>query len=435
MITAMGIGMRCVELAGNLIVFGCIFGYPLAEKRRWIAAGAVGVLAVMFPVMLPNWVFTLRLTTLLLYAVVFVFFEKVPVGLVLAFYLAKCSLRNLCMGILTAMVAFPVRTIEGWHQASLVNSCILLLIFAVAAVLLRSYRESIHNQVKKIHFRYYLIMSIVLSFPLYTYYTSSTLEQDVLRMEGILTIVDGIIGLMLTGLIVLIVMLYFKEKELKRQTELNERCIEEQAEQYRLLNEKQLEMKKFRHDSKAHLSAIYALSEEGVAGRIREYVSQLIEVEEELKHFDTGSIIGDAVVNQYYGCGLKDGIEVKLMGVFAEAFSIPETDLCVILTNAVSNAYEAAQRCTEHRFVEIMFTHYRGTQFVIVQNSSPDCPEIEDGRICPGYTSKHEKEFHGFGIQNICDAVERNRGVVRWSSEPHGNQYRVTVEIQLPLTE
>ena len=202
------------------------------------------------------------------------------------------------MGLLTAMVAFPVREIEGWYKASLVNHCILFLIFVAAAFFLKDYRESVQNRLKQIPLRYYLLMSVALCFPLYTYYTSSTLEQDVLRMEGILTIVDGIIGLMLTGLIVLIVMLYFKEKELKRKTELNERCIEEQAEQYRLLNEKQLEMKKFRHDSKAHLSAIYALSEEGVAVRIREYVSQLIEVEEELKHFDTGSIIGDAVVNQ-----------------------------------------------------------------------------------------------------------------------------------------
>ncbi len=433
MITVIGIGMRCLELAGNLLVFGLIFGYPLAEKRRWVAAGLVGMLAIMFPVMLPNESFTLSVTTLLLYAVIFLFFEKMQVGLVLVFYLAKSSLRNFCMGILTVMVAFPVRTIEGWHKASLTNNCILLLIILTASLLLYRHKQGIYEKIKQVPVKWYLFMCLFLYLPTYTYWTSSTLEQDVLRMEGILTVVDGLIGIMFAVFFVLMVLLYFKGRELKQQIEINHRCIAMQTEQYRLLNDKQVEMKKFRHDSNAHLRAIYALAEDADSEHIQRYVSRLIEQEEELRHFDTGSIIGDAVINQYYAFGLKDEVEVKLVGTLAEDFTVPETEFCVILTNAVSNAYEAAQRCIEQKFIEIIFTHYRETQFITVRNSSPDCPGIMEGRIPPGYTSKSEAEQHGFGVQSICDAVEWNGGSVRWRSEPSGTHYLVTVEIQVPI--
>ena len=158
--------------------------------------------------------------------------------------------------------------------------------------------------------------------------------------------------------------LYFQRKELRTQVELNERCIKEQTGQYHLLYEKQQELRRFRHDSSAHLQAIASIAEGAGDQRVLSYVSELMGQQAEMKHLATGNLIGDAVINAYYSKGLRDGIHVELVGQFAEGFDISETALCVIFTNVIANAYEAALRCKENRSIRISFTNFRDHQFI-----------------------------------------------------------------------
>ena len=151
--------------------------------------------------------------------------------------------------------------------------------------------------------------------------------------------IDGLSGIAMSVIMILGVYMYFQRSELQMQTDLKERCIKEQAAQYHLLYEKQQALKHFRHDSSAHLNIIASLAKEAGDNRVADYVSELIAREEDTRHLATGNIIGDAIVNQYYCKGIKDGVEVLLMGQFAENFKTSETDLCVILSNVISNAY------------------------------------------------------------------------------------------------
>ncbi len=427
----MGIALRCLLLLFNFVMFRYVLGYEIREKACWPLAALTAAAAVLLPVIFPNNEWANFWMWLSAYFILFILFKKIQIGIVLMYGSVKSSVNSFFMGILTAVLRFNREVMLDWYRATLVCNALILLFFILLAILLRKKREKIHAALLNIPFWTYLIFTVILTIPTFSYY--STAEEDVLKVEGILTIVDGLTGMILTITIALGVWLYFQRKELRTQVELNERCIKEQTGQYHLLYEKQQELRRFRHDSSAHLQAIASIAKDAGDQRVLSYVSELMGQQAEMKHLATGNLIGDAVVNAYYSKGLRDGIHVELVGQFAENFNVSETALCVIFTNVIANAYEAALKCEKNRSVRISFTNFRDNQFIRVQNPTSERPVIEDGIIQPGQTTKADKENHGLGVRNILDAVKHAGGRVQWNLEEQDGQIDVFTEIQLPI--
>ena len=427
----MGIALRCLLLLFNFVMFRYVLGYEIREKACWPLVALTAAAAVLLPVMFPNNEWANFWMWLSAYFILFILFKKIQIGIVLMYGSVKSSVNSCFMGMITAVLRFNREVMIDWYRATLICNALILLFFILLAILLRKKREKIHTALLNIPFWTYLIFTVILTIPTFSYY--STAEEDALKVEGILTIVDGLTGMILTITIALGVCLYFQRKELRTQVELNERCIKEQTGQYHLLYEKQQELRRFRHDSSAHLQAIASIAKDAGDQRVLSYVSELMGQQAEMKHLATGNLIGDAVVNAYYSKGLRDGIHVELVGQFAEDFDISETALCVIFTNVIANAYEAALKCEKNRSVRISFTNFRDNQFIRVQNPTSERPVIEDGIIQLGQTTKADKENHGLGVRNILDAVKHAGGQVQWNLEEQDGQIDVFTEIQLPI--
>lgn len=427
----MGIALRCLLLLFNFVMFRYVLGYEIREKACWPLVALTAAAAVLLPVIFPNNEWANFWMWLSAYFILFILFKKIQIGIVLMYGSVKSSVNSCFMGMITAVLRFNREVMIDWYRATLICNALILLFFILLAILLRKKREKIHTALLNIPFWTYLIFTVILTIPTFSYY--STAEEDVLKVEGILTIVDGLTGMILAITIALGVCLYFQRKELRTQVELNERCIKEQTGQYHLLYEKQQELRRFRHDSSAHLQAIASIAKDAGDQRVLSYVSELMGQQVEMKHLATGNLIGDAVVNAYYSKGLRDGIHVELVGQFAEDFDISETALCVIFTNVIANAYEAALKCEKNRSVRISFTNFRDNQFIRVQNPTSERPVIEDGIIQLGQTTKADKENHGLGVRNILDAVKHAGGQVQWNLEEQDGQIDVFTEIQLPI--
>ena len=427
----MGIALRCLLLLFNFVMFHYVLGYEIREKACWPLVALTAAAAVLLPVIFPNNEWANFWMCLSAYFILFILFKKIQIGIVLMYGSVKSSVNSCFMGMITAVLRFNREVMIDWYRATLICNALILLFFILLAILLRKKREKIHTALLNIPFWTYLIFTVILTIPTFSYY--STAEEDVLKVEGILTIVDGLTGMILAITIALGVWLYFQRKELRTQVELNERCIKEQTGQYHLLYEKQQELRRFRHDSSAHLQAIASIAKDAGDQRVLSYVSELMGQQAEMKHLATGNLIGDAVVNAYYSKGLRDGIHVELVGQFSESFDISETALCVIFTNVIANAYEAALKCEKNRSVRISFTNFRDNQFIRVQNPTSERPVIEDGIIQLGQTTKADKENHGLGVRNILDAVKHAGGQVQWNLEEQDGQIDVFTEIQLPI--
>lgn len=72
---------------------------------------------------------------------------------------------------------------------------------------------------------------------------------------------------------------------------------------------------------------------------------------------------------------------MEVMGAFNQDMKTDETDLCVILTNAVANAYEATIKCKGEKILDIRITNYKDRQFIKIINSVAEDVVIKDSRM------------------------------------------------------
>ena len=105
-----------------------------------------------------------------------------------------------------------------------------------------------------------------------------------------------------------------------------------------------------------------------------------------------------------------------LDGVADGGLKIKPMDMCSIFANALDNAIEAAFSC-EDPFVT--FSIKRTDKFFVfkITNSSQGKVDVEKLMNSTGYTSKEDKEHHGFGLMNVRRTVEACDGVIKVSSE------------------
>jgi len=206
---------------------------------------------------------------------------------------------------------------------------------------------------------------------------------------------------------------------MKRILLLNEKCIEEQTEQYRQMSSRDEQLRKFRHDYNSHILSLQVLSEQDENEKLRQYIRDLGEIHVNSKQISTGNIIGDAILNQYDELCDESRISFLVKGCFPEDFQIPETDLCVILSNGVKNAYEAAVRCEEgKRSVSVEISTHGRLLFLTVINSALEPPVLIDGMPV---TSKDDKVNHGLGTKNLRETVEKHGGKVKWETDSDGH--------------
>lgn len=306
-----------------------------------------------------------------------------------------------------------------------------IIIFAVLTLLIGKRRNRIRMAAEQLNFL--ILVPFVLAYPLFLYNASHTGEGNIgIIIQGRNQIKNSIVEWGVIIIFILLCILFTQRKEMKRILLLNEKCIAEQTEQYRQMSNRDEQLRKFRHDYNSHILSLQALSEKDEIEKLRQYIRNLGEIQASSKLISTGNIIGDAILNQYDELCADCRINFLVKGCFPEDFMIPETDLCVILSNAVKNAYEAAARCEEgKRSVSVEISTHGRFLFLSVVNSALEPPVLIDGMPV---TSKEDKVNHGLGTKNMRETVERHGGKVTWETDNEGHvitrmNFRLSSEI------
>lgn len=218
---------------------------------------------------------------------------------------------------------------------------------------------------------------------------------------------------LLVGLIVVEIMI-IQRKKLTKMNELNQECINVQSLQYQRLKENNSEIYAFKHDYKAHLSMINSYLEIGDLNSTRVYIEQLSNLNGCLSTYSTGNIIIDAVLNQYNERGKKELIKIEVIGTVPQNMKILEAELCVLLSNAMSNAYEATLQCENDRVIEFQIANNGGFLFIkIINPSNSSISYLEKGLL----STKADGDLHGFGTRNMIKIAEKNGGSVSWKCD------------------
>lgn len=167
---------------------------------------------------------------------------------------------------------------------------------------------------------------------------------------------------------------------------------------------------KLYHDMNNHLSVLYRFLEEEKYGQAMEYISGLSSRPRELLSCVwTGIPLVDGILNAKAARAGRQGISMEINAEYPRNAQIAADDLCVILTNLLDNAIEAAGKEPDisRRFVEVTVRRIPNFLLIRVRNNAPVPPRRRFGRL---QTDKPDRRNHGLGLRSVEETVEKYEG-------------------------
>lgn len=401
-----------VDAIELILIFTLILGFSFRKGKRYFAAAA-GVVICCVLVILglqdpSNHIFV-SLIGHIIFATVLFDGKKVVLGeLGVLIHFLISIIDAFCMGVTLLFLKGQSLVLESNRLFEVIANGVGMVIILIMVLLSHKKRMSVReylNQFNLKKFLYYLLY-IILSMIVIGFAQIAALDTDIIyRLRAVFVIGASLFGVLIIALGIMVDVLIQQKERLNELVRENMKCIEEQTRQYRFLNKKQTELRKFRHDFNAHMSALERLSGQEEIEKVQQYIAEMKGMRKSFDYFTTNNVIGDAIINEFYEKGLEENIEVKVIGKFPDELSMTETDLCVLLSNTVKNAYEATQKCNKNRKVRISIGIYQEKVLINIKNPVKEEPAIKGGLI---ETSKSNKENHGIGLKNVLDVVNRN---------------------------
>lgn len=179
------------------------------------------------------------------------------------------------------------------------------------------------------------------------------------------------------------------------------------------LRTSQQQTRAYRHDLRHHLQYISACIENGRGEQAQEYIQSICTEIEASKvtnycENETANLIFSSYASRAENCGVPFRVEANI----PQLISVAETDLCVLLSNALENALRACRRLkAEDRaaFIEVEAREKNGWIFLQFVNPCPKGVRFEDG------LPVNRAEGHGIGVRSICAIVEKYKGLSDFS--------------------
>ena len=170
------------------------------------------------------------------------------------------------------------------------------------------------------------------------------------------------------------------------------------------------EIRELRHDMKQRLiyldELIRAGKQEKALVSLEEMIGETVK-QGELK-VKTGNLVVDSLLNHSWKTASESGIIFHTEIDILPELDIKDTDLCVLMGNALDNAFEASGRVEEgRREVWVSLRYLKGCLLFQVKNCyAGELKLQEDGKIA----SQKKENGHGFGLYSMEKIVDKYHG-------------------------
>ncbi len=185
-----------------------------------------------------------------------------------------------------------------------------------------------------------------------------------------------------------------------------------QAEYYEALSEQIGEIRAIGHDVRHFVGVIRRLSEDGCYEELNKFSSEYVAKADPapLPVF-CENVIANSTLG-YYSLRLKEhGILFHCTCEIPKQFAVSDSDLCVVLGNALENAMEACEKlkAVDARCVSVKARIVNGQLLIKITNTYNGTVNEADGQ----YLTTKEKPYHGIGLKNIKKVVDTYGGYVK----------------------
>ena len=369
---------------------------------------------------------------LFVYSLIFYFFAFKEKRILRAIESAICLyLVRLYLGTFSqmAVVYFAGGTFEIFHEVYFDNfgygkywNAISITTFAITLALLliayfgfyRPKKYYIISIPARILFIVWAVLFVVFPFlPAVMEAANTTLEQR----YGVMSVIYAVM-LVILGLAAPVFLIVFSaERSMLEKNRSQEAYLAAELEYIGQYKKKQVETNRFRHDIKNNLALTQMMLDEGHAEEAREHLKDMLgKVSSLSPKYVTGDEMLDIIISMKADKMDELNIRFTLDGVADGGLQIKPMDMCSIFANALDNAIEAAIKC-EEPFVS--FSIKRTDKFFVIKITNSAEKKIDIGKLLStsGYTSKSDKDRHGFGLMNVRRAVEDYNGILKAESD------------------
>lgn len=318
------------------------------------------------------------------------------------------------MSMMDTMFLILVKILLGLLSVSLKNveefvASILSLIFMY--VLGNIYRRHYKYGLKKIEYKNLLLLTALIVVNTVVVLVVAKVATEELTGKHKLLYSGAFIAVIVGVFIQLGAVILLKvSNNISREKELEAKIyLKEQQQYYEYLERRERNTKKFRHDVRNHLELLTEFIAKKQYKEVDEYLERInIKIDELGNAISLGNGIAEAIVNKYYYQALNLGINMKVSGAFPTECRIDAFDLCTIFSNILSNALEAASE-SEKKMVYLDCRYNDKNIIINIRNTYKDQGQFKDNYFV---TTKRNREYHGFGLENVKECIERNNGLI-----------------------
>ena len=218
-----------------------------------------------------------------------------------------------------------------------------------------------------------------------------------------------IVGIVFVALILWQSNITKKALRYKMENEYYQLCMKRQEAHIREIVENDQKIRRFRHDVNAHLTALEQCVQTNDMDQLKSYVERMrAETRKlEVQKF-TGIGVVDAIISEWYQKAQASEIAWEWDGGLLGETDMEAYDLCVIFSNLLSNAVEAAEQVEEgrERRINVSCGTFRDRICIRVSNTCRNNPATEKRHG----TTKSDYQNHGFGLMNIRNTVAKAGG-------------------------
>lgn len=415
----MNMAIACVETISEIILFLTIIlslyiidnKLPLPSLKQ--LAGlviAIGIIGFLFYIDLYSKNLILQLFLLILN------YSKFSLGSILAYkcFSIKIILVSLIIQFSCDLLIYglfiPISNnlCKAEFEALLIL-VIRLVLFGSLVVIAKKLKRSFNKSIITLFPNYILLLILINVFIsnglVYTvdFETSNTtLKFQMLKLLSLASTLC-LIAILISLLTNVLLKKYYSD-----MNKLLEKQVQIQLNHYEKREKINTEIRRFKHDYTNHINCIKSLIKSEKYEEVTEYLNNISAVFP-ADHFlyNTGNYISDAILSDKQESVKKDKINISFSGTIPSF--INNTDLCIILSNAIDNAIEACIAVENEKNIEVFGGYKHGYFILTVKN--PTVNSI-DSKEFP-QTTKSDNLYHGFGLQNIKTVVEKYNGIMK----------------------
>lgn len=229
-------------------------------------------------------------------------------------------------------------------------------------------------------------------------------------------------SLLLISYIIYFIIMDLLSKNINRLTHIeneyaNMKLKAKYYEEVEVINE---EVRRYKHDLSNHLHMLYYFLEERNVDSAKEYLDRLgiglKNINKGFYYIKTNNEAMDFIVNSKLLIAREKGVKVQTKIGDMKEISIPNIDLCTLLSNLLDNAIEACELYKGNEsFIDIDIRLIKNNLSCSIKNSANPVKTDKKGN----YLTNKKSGNHGFGMLQINQIIKQYNGFITRKYEDH----------------